>query len=135
MTEAHKQMVEDVKRYLYASDLSDECKDGLTSLITSAANLANGHPDKIQGISELLLAMVLQDVRNSIRQPKKIATEVAAQMTAHVAQCPIAGGKGLPARWAWLYPFRWPIAALASVLACSPHAPAILHLISQLSER
>jgi hypothetical protein len=135
MTDAQKQMVEDVKKYLYASDLSDECKDGLANLITSASNLVNGHPDKIQGITELLLAMVLQDVRIAIRQPKKIATEVTTQMTAHVAQCPIAGGKGLPARWAWLYPFRWPIAALASVLACSPHAPAIISLVSRLTEK
>jgi hypothetical protein len=135
MTDAQKQIIEDVKKYLYSSDLPDECKDGLSGLIHSAANLANGHPDKVQGITELLLAMVLQDVRTSIRQPKKIAAEVAAQMTAHVSKCPVAGSNGLPARVAWLYPFRWPVAVLASVLAFSPHAPAMIALVSRLSEK
>lgn len=135
MTDADKQTIEDVKKYLFSSDLADDCKDNLLGLVKNAANLANGHPDKIQGITELLLSMVLQDVRNSIRQPKKIAAEVAAQMNAHVAKCPIAGGGTLPARVAWMYPFRWQIAILASVMMFAPHTPELFSLISRYMEK
>lgn len=135
MTDADKQAIDDVKQYLFSSDLADDCKDNLLGLVKNAANLANGHPDKIQGITELLLSMVLQDVRNSIRQPKKIAAEVAAQMTVHVAKCPVAGGGALPAKIAWMYPFRWQIAVLACVALFSPHTPELFSLISRLMDK
>jgi S-adenosylmethionine synthetase len=100
-----------------------------------AATVANGHPDKIQGITDLLLAMVLQEVRKEVRQPKKISEEVAKQMMVHVANCPMAGesNPALPKAIAWAYPLRWQITIIIAILGFAPQAPVVISAIMNLT--
>lgn len=150
MNELAREKVNSVKQYLDTSSLAEEHKDGLRDMIDLAAEVSNGHSDKIQGITDLLFAMVLQDVRKEVRQPKKIAEEVGKQLDLHVLNCPLSRNPAaplpapastpapalspdLPKPIAILYLFRWPAAVVLAVALCfSSQAPAIISLIARL---
>lgn len=151
MNELAREKVNSAKQYLNSSSLAEEHKDGLRDMIDLAAEVSNGHTDKIQGITDLLFAMVLQDVRKEIRQPKKIAEEVGKQLELHVLNCPLTRNPpvipeptattppptpfppGLPKPLQILHLFRWPVAfVLAVVLGFSSQAPALIAQVARL---
>jgi hypothetical protein len=135
MTDETKEKIHDIKEELNESGLPPMHKDSLRSIVNLAASVANGHPDKIQGITDLLLEMVLQDVRKEVRQPGKIAEEVTIQMAGHVKNCPMAGeaSAALPRPIAWLYPLRWQVTIIVGILGFAPQAPVVVNAIMKLS--
>ena len=130
MTELNKERLKEVKDYLNTSGLLEEHKDGLRGLLELTASVANGHPDKIQGICDVLLAMTINEVRKEIRLPGRINDAVKFEMATHVAACPMRGATSSMPKWLMMtYPFRWQLAILLSVLAFAPEAPAIFNAI------
>lgn len=131
MTKVIEDRVRAVRAELEKSELTKEHQDMLQVSIDHAAEVANGHQDKIQGITEVLLEMQLQAARREIRLPEKIRTEVATQMGAHVANCPMSS-TSLPKSIRWIYPLRWFLVAIAAILGFAPQAPLLLATIKEL---
>ncbi len=129
MTQATRDKISEVKAYLHESGLAEEHQDGLRSMLDFAADVSNGHPDKLQGMTDLLFMLVLHEVRKEIRQPKKIAEAVTKNMADHIGKCPMRSGAGLPKPLAMLYPFRNQICLAAGILGFAPQAPAIFEQV------
>jgi hypothetical protein len=126
MTQTQRERSDRVRAYLLAStDLSEPEKDQLQSYLDQVAEAANGHPDKIQAISDVLQAMVEHQIKKEVREPARIALAAAEAVAKHVEGCPLRGrNAGMPAWAAWLFPFRWPLA----VAAFAPGAPGLLRI-------
>ena len=124
MTDATKTKVERTRTYLLQSNLAEDTKDGLQMLLDAATSAANGAADKIGAMADAILALSLHEVRQAVRTPDAVQDAVADAISAHLATCPIAGqGKRGALMALALKPWPW---VTASVIAFSPHAPAIV---------
>ncbi len=133
MTDATRVKVERTRRYLLASQLPEDTKDGLQNLLDAAAMATNGTQDRIGAMADAILALSLHEVRQAVRTPDAIQDAVADAISAHLATCPIAGqGRrgalvALAMRpWPWLF---------AAVAVFSPHAPRIVETLAGLAAR
>ena len=131
MTDATRAKVDRTRRYLLASQLPEDTKDGLQTLLDAASMAANGTQDRIGAMADAILALSLHEVRQAVRTPDAIQDAVADAISAHLATCPIAGqGKrgalvALAMRpWPWLF---------AAVAVFSPHAPRIVETIAGIA--
>jgi hypothetical protein len=134
MTIEKQQRVERTRRYMLESDLPEEVKDLLGSLLDEAAHAANGASDKMQAMADTLLALAVHEVKQSVRLPSRIREAAAAEVKLHMSQCVLLRGLGPQApRWAvMLYPFRWPAVVIVSVLGFAPRAGELIDAISKL---
>ena len=124
MTDATKTKVERTRTYLLQSNLAEDTKDGLQTLLDAATSAANGATDKIGAMADAILALSLHEVRQAVRTPDAVQDAVGDAISAHLATCPIAGqGKRGALMALAMKPWPW---ITASVIAFSPHAPAIV---------
>ncbi len=127
MTDATKTKVERTRTYLLQSNLAEDTKDGLQTLLDAATSAVNGATDKIGAMADAILALSLHEVRQAVRTPDAVQDAVADAISAHLATCPIAGqGKRGALLAIALKPWPW---VTASVIAFSPHAPAIVKTV------
>ena len=127
MTDATKTRVERTRSYLLKSQLPEDTKDGLQSLLDSAAAAANGTADRVGAMADAILALSLHEVRQAVRTPDAVQDAVADAISAHLATCPIAGqGKRGALMALAMKPWPW---IFATVAVFSPHAPAIVKTV------
>jgi len=133
MTDATRAKVERTRSYLLASQLPEDTKDGLQTLLDAASSAANGTQDRIGAMADAILALSLHEVRQAVRTPDAIQDAVADAISAHLATCPIAGeGKRGALVALAMKPWPWLFAAVA---VFSPHAPRIVETIAGLAAR
>ena len=125
VNEETKQKIERTREYLFKSALPEDSKDNLSALLDAAAIAANGAPDKIQAMSDLMLLLILHEVRRDIRLPQVVDEAVMA----HATNCPMSAPSG------WLgvaYRLRWPICVSACVAFVSPNFLLIAEVVKGL---
>ena len=128
MTDATRAKVERTRRYLLASQLPEDTKDGLQTLLDAASIAANGTQDRIGAMADAILALSLHEVRQAVRAPDAVQDAVADAISAHLATCPIAGqGKRGALVALAMKPWPWLFAAVA---VFSPYAPKIAETIA-----
>ena len=133
MTDATRAKVERTRSYLLASQLPEDTKDGLQTLLDAASNAANGTQDRIGAMADAILALSLHEVRQAVRTPDAIQDAVADAISAHLATCPVAGQGRCGALVALaMKPWPWLFAAVA---VFSPHAPRIVEVIAGMAAR
>jgi hypothetical protein len=132
MKPAIQSRIDDVKSEINGSPLADADKDCLKETLDAAAEVSNGHPDKIQGMTDLLRDLVILDVRRAARLPKEVEGEVRRQMVIHVANCPMSSST-LPKAIAWAYPIRWQVTIIIAVLCFAPQAPVVIGALMKLT--
>ena len=133
MTDATRAKVDRTRRYLLASQLPEDTKDGLQTLLDAASNAANGTQDRIGAMADAILALSLHEVRQAVRTPDAVQDAVADAISAHLATCPIAGQGRRGALVALaMKPWPWLFAAVA---VFSPHAPRIVETLAGLAAR
>ena len=133
MTDATRAKVERTRSYLLASQLPEDTKDGLQTLLDAAAMATNGTQDRIGAMADAILALSLHEVRQAVRTPDAIQDAVADAISAHLATCPIAGeGKRGALVALAMKPWPWLFAAVA---VFSPHAPRIVEVVAGLAAR
>jgi hypothetical protein len=128
MTDATRAKVERTRSYLLASQLPEDTKDGLQTLLDAASNAANGTQDRIGAMADAILALSLHEVRQAVRTPLSVQNAVGDAISAHLATCPVAGSGKLGVLvaiamkpWPWLF---------AAVAVFSPYAPKIVETIA-----
>ena len=128
MTDATRAKVERTRSYLLASQLPEDTKDGLQTLLDAASIAANGTQDRIGAMADAILALSLHEVRQAVRAPDAVQDAVADAISAHLATCPIAGqGKRGALVALAMKPWPWLFAAVA---VFSPYAPKIAETIA-----
>ena len=132
MSPALQSRIDDVRQEINGSPLAPADKDCLKETLDAAAEVSNGHPDKLQGMTDLLRDLVILDVRRAARQPREVEGEVKRQMELHVANCPMTSS-ALPKAVAWVYPLRWPITIIIAVLGFAPQAPIVVNALMKLT--
>jgi hypothetical protein len=133
MTDATRAKVERTRSYLLASQLPEDTKDGLQTLLDAAAMATNSTQDRIGAMADAILALSLHEVRQAVRTPDAIQDAVADAISAHLATCPIAGqGKQGALVALAMKPWPWLFAAVA---VFSPHAPRIVETLAGLAAR
>lgn len=113
------------RQELMASELPRDTKDNLHDMLDVAEQATNGHPDKLQKMSETLLLVAVHMVKDSVRLPLAMKGIVST----HATSCQLAlpnGWRGLVVRVAW------PAAVLGSVVAISPHCTQILETLAKI---
>ena len=126
MTDHTRDKVLRTRHYLLSSSLPEDAKDGLQTLLDSAATAANGTPDRIGAMADAILALALYEVRQAVRAP----AAMGAAIEGHLAACPLAGGgRAGFARALLLRPWPW---VAASIIAFSPHAGEIIEAAARL---
>lgn len=131
MTDATRIKVERTRSYLLASQLPEDTKDGLQTLLDAAAMATNGTQDRIGAMADAILALSLHEVRQAVRTPDAVQDAVADAISAHLATCPIAGqGKQGALVALAMKPWPWIFAAVA---VFSPHAPRIVETIAGIA--
>ncbi len=131
MTDATRAKVERTRRYLLASQLAEDTKDGLQTLLDAAESAANGTQDRIGAMADAILALSLHEVRQAVRTPDAVQDAVADAISAHLATCPVAGQGRRGALVALaMKPWPWLFAAVA---VFSPHAPRIVEVIAGMA--
>jgi len=131
MTDTTKIRVERTRNYLLASQLPEDTKDVLQTLLDSAALAANGTADRVGAMADAILALSLHEVRQAVRTPDAVQDAVADAISAHLATCPIAGqGKRGALVALAMKPWPWLFAAVA---VFSPHAPRIVEVIAGMA--
>ncbi len=131
MTEATRAKVDRTRRYLLASQLPEDTKDGLQTLLDSASMATNGTQDRIGAMADAILALSLHEVRQAVRTPDAVQDAVADAISAHLATCPVAGQGRRGALVALaMKPWPWLFAAVA---VFSPHAPRIVETIAGIA--
>jgi len=133
MTDATRAKVERTRSYLLASQLPEDTKDGLQTLLDAASSAASGTADRVGAMADAILALSLHEVRQAVRTPDAVQDAVADAISAHLATCPIAGeGKRGALVALAMKPWPWLFAAVA---VFSPHAPRIVETIAGLAAR
>ncbi len=133
MTDATRAKVDRTRRYLLESQLAEDTKDGLQTLLDAASSAATGSQDRIGAMADAILALSLHEVRQAVRTPNAVQDAVADAISAHLATCPIAG-QGRRGALVALAMKPWPW-IFASVAVFSPHAPRIVETIAGLAAR
>lgn len=126
MTKVTQGRVARTRDYLLASQLPEDTKDGLSTLLDAAAAACNGTADRVAAMADAILALALHETRQAVRAPATIQQAIER----HVQTCPlaVAGRRGalmalLMRPWPWI---------TASVVAFSPHAPSIIETIARV---
>ena len=133
MTDATRAKVERTRSYLLASQLPEDTKDGLQTLLDAAAMATNDTQDRIGAMADAILALSLHEVRQAVRTPNAVQDAVADAISAHLATCPVAGQGRRGALVALaMKPWPWLFAAVA---VFSPHAPRIVEVIAGMAAR
>lgn len=122
------------QKELSDSDLSPETKEHLSHFVDKVAYTANGCPDKMAALTELVADLCLMKVEDRVRAPaerkKLIEDEVKKYDDAHNAKCPFSGAaKG---KLGWLYVFRWPLTVCVGFVSAFPNGPAIIQALRQM---
>ena len=131
MTDATRAKVERTRSYLLASQLPEDTKDGLQTLLDAAAMATNGTQDRVGAMADAILALSLHEVRQAVRTPDAVQDAVADAISAHLATCPVAGQGRRGALVALaMKPWPWLFAAVA---VFSPHAPRIVETIAGIA--
>ena len=131
MTDATRAKVDRTRRYLLDSQLPEDTKDGLQTLLDAAVMAANGTQDRIGAVADAILALSLHEVRQAVRAPDAVQDAVADAISAHLATCPVAG-QGRRGALVALAMKPWPW-IFASVAVFSPHAPRIVEVIAGMA--
>ena len=119
-----------VRDELQKSSLPFEKKEQLYDIVGSAANSANGSPDKIQSMSETLLLSVLLNVEDRLQADQALATTIAAAARAHDEGCLFKNSKyGRAVGIAVL--FKWPIVVVACTAMVTNNVEVILEAVSK----
>ena len=130
MTPEVKEEVDLARKYLLESALGEDTKDNLRRLLTSASAATNGHADKIQALTEVVLELAIHETRQAVRHPVQLSNAVRDEMAAHVAKCPWRSAAANMPKWALhAYAFRWQLTIAISVATFSPYAPDIARVI------
>lgn len=131
MTDATRAKVERTRMYLLRSNLAEDTKDGLQTLLDAASSAANGTADRVGAMADAILALSLHEVRQAVRTPNAVQEAVADAISAHLATCPIAGQSKRGALVALaMRPWPWLFGAVA---VFSPHAPRIVEVIAGMA--
>jgi len=75
---------------LDGSELSPDAKRALHLLLDSAGAATNGHPDKIQAVTEVLLDTCLLNVDMRIELPAMLRAIIGGALEGHTLGCPVA---------------------------------------------
>ena len=114
-----------VRDELQKSSLPFEKKEQLYDIVGSAANSANGSPDKIQSMSETLLLSVLLNVEDRLQADQVLATAIVAAARAHDEGCLFKNSKyGRAVGVAVL--FKWPFVVVLCVAMVTNNVDKIL---------
>lgn len=115
------------------SALHDDSKELLYTLLDTAAESANGTPDKLGAIGDTLLAFCLYEIRSSVRFPVQLNTAVEEAVKAHTNACPMRNNENsnMPKIAMWLLPFKWQLCIVISIMAFAPNAMPILNMIEK----
>jgi hypothetical protein len=141
--------VEQLKAEVAESDLELPHKTYAADTLEEVAGATNGTPDKLQAITEAVLANTAYMIRRDIylqsahkRQIDEITKIVVAKIEAHVKECPglqgttaATGFARVAAFMAAIRPALWPSAIFLSVGAMSPYVgPGLLAWIERMAK-
>jgi ribosomal protein L12E/L44/L45/RPP1/RPP2 len=131
-------MIDECMRYLHSSGLCEEAKDYLSAQLGMVRKAANGEPDKIQALCMLMVVSKIDQIKERVREPERMAAVAAAA----VAKCAevrckattptvtVPGMPGVILAWATaLRPVAWPLAVAVSAAVTSANFPALVQLI------
>ena len=106
--------------------LPHDQREAIVDMLGTAGHAANGAPDKQQATAEALQAIAVFLARQARHEHQRRIEDIDN----HERRCPLrAGPAGILGK---IYPFRWPLAAVASVACLSPFvAPSIVRLIDR----
>lgn len=103
-----------VRAELEKSSLQFEKKEQLFDILGSAAQSANGSPDKIQSISETLLLSVLLNIEDRVQAEQTLSLAIGAAARAHDEACLFKNSKyGRAVGLVVL--IKWPVAVVLCV--------------------
>jgi hypothetical protein len=141
--------VDQLKAEVAESDLELPHKTYATDTLEEVAGATNGTPDKLQAITEAVLANTAYMIRRDIylqsahkRQIEDITKIVISKIEAHVKDCPVSRGDAaatgfarVAAFMAAINPALWPTAFFLSVGAMSPYVgPGLLAWIKEMAK-
>ena len=130
MTPEVKEEVDLARKYLLESALGEDTKDNLRRLLTSAAAATNGHENKLQALTEVVLELAIHETRQAVRHPVQLSIAVRDEMGRHIATCPWRSAAANMPKWVLhAYAFRWQLTVAISVATFSPYAPDIARVI------
>jgi len=87
--EALKRRVEAARESVLHAHIGENHRTVLLDLLDKGESVSNGHADKIQGMTEVLLLFILRNVSNDLSMPALIGKEVTDQLTEHIKACPL----------------------------------------------
>jgi len=109
------------------SILNDDSKELLHVLLDTAAESANGSPNKLDAIGDTLLAFCLYEIKSTVRFPVQLHQVVDSAVKAHADACPMrAANANMPKALIWLIPYKWPLCIVTCVLLFAPNAAGII---------
>lgn len=126
MNEQAKEKIERTRKYVLASALPEDTKDGLGNLLDAGACAANGTPDKLQAIADAILELILHEVKQAVRNPEAVKKAVQE----HVKECPLAAAPG--GKLGVVYRFRWPLCVIVCTAVFSPNFSALAGLVERI---
>lgn len=80
--------IDKAREYLLQSSLPEDAKDNLSRLLDAGEVAANGTPDKVGAMSNVLLELAIYEVKHAVRLPDVLATTIANAISAHADGCP-----------------------------------------------
>ena len=136
---SYKSLLDDCWSDLHdAKSLSPDAKAYLGTQLRMVRTAANGDPDKIQALCNLMVVSTVDRIYDRIHGPdlrSKAAEAVVAKCEArHAMVTPqVAGSVQTVAQWAQaIRPVAWPVAFAVSVGLLSPHASQFVDAIARL---
>lgn len=123
--------VNNTREIIKESKLHDDSKELLYGLLETAAESANGTPDKLGAIGDTLLAFCLYEIRASVRFPAQLNAAVEEAVNIHTIKCPLRNNPNseMPKIVSWILPFKWQLCIFGSIMLFAPNAPAIIDTI------
>jgi hypothetical protein len=119
--------INNTREIIKNSTLHDDSKELLYTLLDTAAESANGTPDKLKAIGDTLLAFCLYEIRSSVRFPEQLNQSIENAVKKHADSCPLRNATiNMPKIAIWLMPFKWPLCILGSIMLFAPNASAII---------
>lgn len=87
--EALKRRVEAARDSVLQANIGENHRTVLLDLLDKGESVSNGHADKIQGMTEVLVLFILRNVSNDLSLPAVIGKEVTNQLNEHIKACPL----------------------------------------------
>jgi hypothetical protein len=87
--EALKRRVEAARESVLKAQIGENHRTVLLDLLDKGESVSNGHSDKIQGMTEVLVLFILRNVSNDLSMPTLIGKEVTDQLAEHIKTCPL----------------------------------------------